>query len=87
MLDSGQFLFARVIERVLNEESAIDPEVTALPIFHPRQYVGQKIQELGEMRRDLPGRHLLRSTMDAPVYRDNSHRRMLSIIAGSGGAE
>ena len=57
----------RVIERVLNEEGTIDPEVTALAILHPREHVGKTIQQLGEMRGD---------------HRDNNHRRMLSIIVG-----
>jgi hypothetical protein len=39
-----------VIESVLKEEGSIDPQITALPIFHPREHVGKKIQELGEMR-------------------------------------
>ena len=50
MLDSGKLFFARVIERVLNEEGSIDPQITALAILHPRQHVGKKIQELSEMR-------------------------------------
>jgi hypothetical protein len=86
MLDSRQVLSARVIERVLNEEGSIDPKITALAIFHPRQHVGKKIQEFGEMRGDLAGGHR-RSTMVLSVYRDKSHRRMLSIIVGRGGAE
>ena len=86
ILDSDKLLSARVIERVLNEEGSIDPQIPALAILHPRQHVGKKIQQLSEMRRDLAGGHL-RSMMDAPGYRDKSHRRMLSIIVGSGGAE
>ena len=86
MLDRGKFLFARVIESVLNEEGSIDPQITAPAILHPRQHVRKKIQQFGEMRWDPAGGHL-RSTMDARVYRDNSHRRMLSIIVGRGGAE
>ena len=49
-LDSRKLLSARVIERVLNEEGSIDPEITALAILHPRQHVGKKIQQFGEMR-------------------------------------
>ena len=50
ILESGKLLSARVIERVLNEKGSIDPQITPLPILHPRQDVGKKIQELGEMR-------------------------------------
>ena len=49
-LDRHKLVPARVIERVLNEEGSIDPEIPALPILHPRQHVGKKIQQFGEMR-------------------------------------
>ena len=71
-LDRDKLIPARVIERILNEEGTIDPEITALAILHPRQHVGKTIQQLGEMRGD---------------HRDSNHRRMLSIIVGKGGVE
>ena len=49
-LDSDTLILTRAIERVLDEEGSIDPKIAALPIFHPRQHVGKKIQQLGEMR-------------------------------------
>jgi hypothetical protein len=41
----------------MNDEGSIDPQIASLPILDPRQHVGKKIQELGEVRRDLAGGH------------------------------
>jgi hypothetical protein len=38
-----------VIESVLHDERSIDPQIDALPILHPREHVGQKIEELSDM--------------------------------------
>jgi len=50
IVDRDRVVLTGVIERVLNEEGPIDPQITALAIFHPREHVGKEIQELGEMR-------------------------------------
>ena len=49
-LDSNKLVPALVIESVLDEERAIDPQIAALPILHPCEHVGKGIQQLGEMR-------------------------------------
>ena len=40
----------RVFERVVNQKGAVDPEVAAIPIFHPREHVFQTIEKLGQIK-------------------------------------
>ena len=44
---TDQTVRARMIKGIFDEESAIHPKITALPILHPRQHALNKIQKLG----------------------------------------
>src|SRR5439155_24231266 len=42
---SSLTIFSWMVERILDQESSIDPEITALPILHPRQNALQKVKK------------------------------------------